>query len=351
MRFIQVGVGGFGTVWGRVLRENRDAQVVGLADVSDDALRKACEAGGYGSDICFKSLKDALRKVKADAVVLSTPPAFHRQDVVAAMKAGLDVICEKPMADSLAACKAMLKAALETGRTCVVSQNYRYAPPMWTLAAAMRSGELGAIGQAKLDFFMGVDFHGGFRHAMPYPVIVDMSIHHFDLIRFVTGLDAVGVSGAAWNPPWSNYKGDCSSTALFEMNNGARILYNASWCAKGAFCDWNANWQVECEKGTVTYRQGEIRVHRVPGLYKIEKTEVLPHTALPLTGQHYVLDEFMRCVKERRRPSTAVQDNIRSVAMVFAAVKALRSGRKTEVLDKGTLALLERARGGGGAGN
>ncbi|MEI8345226.1 MAG: hypothetical protein WCG06_04055, partial [Candidatus Omnitrophota bacterium] len=107
-----------------------------------------------------------------------------------------------------------------------------------------------------------------------------------------------------------------SIPALFEMNNGARILYNASWCSKGAFCDWNGNWQIECEKGTVTYRNGEIRVLHVPKLYKLEKTEILQHTPMPLTAQNYVLDEFMRCVKGRTQPRTVARDNIRSVGMV-----------------------------------
>ena len=342
MKFIHVGVGGFGQCWVRVLKDNQDAQVVALVDISDEALNKACEMGGYSKDICFKSLEKAIEKVKADAVVSSTPPAFHKHDVVTAMKAGLDVISEKPMADTMASCKAILKAAVETGRTYEVSQNYRYSPPMWTLAEIVRSGKLGAIGQVKMDFFMGVDFGGGFRHDMPFPVIIDMSIHHFDLIRFVTGLDAVKVQGAAWNPPWSNYKGDCSSTALFEMNNGARILYNASWCAKGGFCDWNANWQIECEKGTVTYQNGEIRVYHVPGLYKVEKTEIMSHTPPPMMAQSYILDEFMRCVKTGKRPNTEVRDNIRSVGMVFATVKAMETGRKVDVLDKDTLSLLKK---------
>ena len=339
MRFIHVGVGGFGLCWVRVLKAHKDAQVVGLVDVNEQALRRACEIGGYSSDICFKTLGEALRNVKADAVVSSTPPAFHKHDVITAMEAGLDVISEKPMADSMAACKAMLKAAVKTGRIYAVSQNYRYSPAMWTLAKVVQSGELGAVGQVKLDFYMGVDFGGGFRHEMPFPVIIDMSIHHFDLIRFVTGLDAVKVSGAAWNPPWSNYKGDCSSTALFEMNNGARVLYNASWCAKGEFCDWNANWQIECEKGTVTYRNGEIRVYHVPNLYTLEKTEILQHAAPPLRDQHYVLDEFIRCAKKRSQPRTAAKDNIFSVGMVFAAVKAMETGRSVDVLDKETRAL------------
>jgi predicted dehydrogenase len=340
MKFIHIGVGGFGGNWVNVLKSNKDVEVVAMVDVNEASLQKACERTGYSKDICFNSLEIALKNVKADAVVSSTPPAFHKHDVITAMKAGLHVISEKPMADSMESCKAMLKTAIETKRIYSVSQNYRYAAAMWTMADIVKSGKLGKIGQIKMDFFMGVNFGGGFRHDMPYPVIIDMSIHHFDLIRFVTGLDAVKVSGSAWNPPWSNYKGECSSTALFEMNNGAHVLYNASWCAKGSFCDWNCNWQIECEKGTVTYTNGEIRVYQVPDLYKVEKIEIVSHTPPPLGAQNYILDEFMRCVKKGKRPNTDARDNIRSVAMVFATVKAMETGRKVDVLDKATLALL-----------
>jgi len=342
MKFIHVGVGGFGRNWVQVLKENSDAEVVGLVDIEEDTLKRACRTGGHTSDICFRSLEEALNNVQADAVVSSTPPAIHEHDVITAMKAGLDVISEKPMADTMASCNTMLKTAMETGRTYAVSQNYRYSSPMWTLADVVRSANLGAVGQVKLDFFSGTDFGGGFRHEMDFPVIIDMSIHHFDLIRSVTGLDALKVSGSAWNPPWSNYRGDCSSTVLFEMNNGARVLYNASWCAKGTFCDSNGNWQIECEKGTVTYRNGEIRVYHVPKLYKTVKTEILPHSEPPLKGQAYVLDEFIRCLKAGKQPQTSAQDNILSAAMVFGAVRAMETGQNIDVLDKNIRQLLNR---------
>jgi predicted dehydrogenase len=332
MRFIQVGVGGFGGLWVDRLKENPDVQVVGMVDVSDKALEAACRKAGYAPGICFHSLHEALNKVEADAVVVVTPPRFHRAPVVEALKAGLHVISEKPMAESLADCVAILKAARASKRVCVISQNYRYGPQMWTLAKLVREGGLGAIGQVKLDFYLGMDFGGGFRHEMDFPLIVDMSIHHFDLIRFVTGLDPVSVSGSAWNPPWSNYRGDCSSTALFEMHNGARVLYNASWCAKGQFSDWNGNWQIECENGTVAYQNGELRVYRVPKLYKVAGIEIAIPQAPPKSGQAYVLDEFIRCVKGKKRPATCVDDNIRSVSMVFAAVKAMKTGKPVRVL-------------------
>lgn len=340
MRFIQVGVGGFGACWVDVLTRSRQARLVALVDVSKKALAAARAASGCRADACFGTLGEALRKIEADAAVIVTPPELHRKGVVEALAKGLDVISEKPMADSMAGCRAMLRAASETGRTYVVSQNYRYSPEMWTLARMVRGGRLGKVGQVKVDFFRGVDFGGGFRHSMAYPLIVDMSIHHFDLVRFVTGLDPLSVRAASWNPPWSNYRGDGSSTALFEMHNGARVLYSGSWCSKGQYCDWNGNWQVECEKGTVTYNAGEITVYDVPGTYGVRKTSKVKLVKPPRTGQNFVLHDFMNAVKTGKPARTAVTDNIHSIAMVFATVKAMQSGKVVPVLDAGTRRLL-----------
>jgi len=126
----------------RALKDNKNAKVVGLVDVKDEALRKACEIGGYSKDLRFKSLEEALKNLKADAVVSSTP---HRHDVVTAMNAGLDVISEKPMADTMASCKAMARAAAETGRIYVVSQNYRYSPPITIIPTIGRKARISMI--------------------------------------------------------------------------------------------------------------------------------------------------------------------------------------------------------------
>ena len=63
MRFIQVGVGGFGKHWVNILKSEPRVQVVGLVDINPKALEEACVAGGYSDAICFSTLKDALRKV------------------------------------------------------------------------------------------------------------------------------------------------------------------------------------------------------------------------------------------------------------------------------------------------
>ena len=333
MRFIQVGVGGFGGGWVQRLTDSKQAQIVGLVDVNANALGRAREVGNYSAGICFGSLTEALANVETDAVVCVTPPEYHSRVVIQAMKAGLDVITEKPMADTLRNCTATLKAARDTGRTCVVSQNYRYKKETWTLANLVKSGRIGEIGQVKIDFYKGHDFGGGFRHDIDHPLLVDMSIHHFDLIRFVTGLDPVSVRGEAWNPPWSNYRGDCSSSVVFEMSNGSRVVYSASWCAKGQFCNWDGNWQIEGSKGTLEYVDGKVTLHTASKLYTVTRSAEVPLKGPRPTAQEYVLADFVRSVKKGSRPRTDVFDNIHSIAMVFAAVKAVDSGRRVPVLD------------------
>ena len=200
MRFIQVGVGGFGRGWVQRLTDNPSVEVVALVDVNQTALTAARRVGNYGKEICFSTLNEALQNVKADALVCVTPPEYHKQCVVQAMKTGLDVITEKPMSDNFANCMSILRTSRNTGRICAVSQNYRYKPETWTLARLIESGRIGNIGQVKIDFYMGHDFRRGFRHELDYPLLTDMAIHHLDLVRFVTGLNAVSVRGEAWNP-------------------------------------------------------------------------------------------------------------------------------------------------------
>jgi len=334
VRFIQVGVGGFGRRWAECLAESSAAEVVALVDTSEEALAACREKYGYSQEVCHSSLDGALSGVEADALVCVVPPALHREICCAVMESGLDVITEKPMAESPEDCAAMLACAERTGRVCAVSQNYRYSPETWTLAELVRRGEIGAVGQVRVEFFNGVDFGGGFRHEMDYPLLVDMSIHHFDLIRFITGLEAVSATGEAWNPPWSNYRGDASCSVLFEMTGGARALYSGSWCSKGQFSDWNGNWQIEGERGTIAFSGGEIRIHRAPRLYEVEEVAEVEKTAPPHPGQRFVLEDFVQAVKSGTRPRTDLADNMNSVGMVFAAVGAVRTGKRTPVLTR-----------------
>jgi predicted dehydrogenase len=334
VKVIHVGVGGYGRRWSKALEATAGVEVVALVDTDDRALLEARKSHSYSAEICHTTLDEALARVEADVLICVSPPRYHLEHVSGAVSAGLDALCEKPMATDLDDCVAMLKAARGSGRTVAISQQYRYRPEIQALAGLVRRGAIGEIGQVKLDFYKGWYFEeSDFRRTMPYPILVDMAIHHFDLLRFISGLEAVSVRGESWNPAWSENQGDTSTMLAFMMNNGARFVYSASWCAQGDFSGWNGDWLIEGDKGSILYRNGEIVLNHAAGRYKVERSETVTPRPMSLQEQEFVLAHFIDSRRKGTRPQTDVADNLRSIAMVFAAVEAVQTGQRALVLE------------------
>jgi predicted dehydrogenase len=341
MNIIHMGVGGFGHHWSKVLTTTDTVTVTALVDSSQEALDKTCKEFDYDPNICFTSLETALEQVDADILLCVTPPQVHREHATQAMQAGLHVICEKPLASTIEDCVAMLQASRDFGRKLVVSQNYRYRPAIQTMARLVREGVIGKIGQVKIDFYKGWYFDSdNFRQSMPHPLIIDMCIHHFDLLRFVTGLEPLTVRGESWNPHWSDNEGDTSTMLFMVLENGARFVYTGSWCAQGDFSDWNGNWLIEGEKGSIVYSHGKITLNHAAGRYTIDESESIEPDEMVLSEQSAVLDRFITAIKNDTRPETDVSDNLRSISTVFAAVEAADSGAVMPILSSGVQLIL-----------
>ena len=335
MKIIQIGVGGFGRHWVQLLSEYPGIDVVALVDVDEETLVEAAALAKLRADRCFRELTAALEAVTADTLICITPPAFHRQHATQAMEAGLDVVCEKPLATNLDDALAIARKSQETGRLVAVSQNYRYRPLTWTMRRLVQRGEIGEIGQVSLDFYKGWYFDSAnFRRTMAQPALADMAIHHFDLLRFVTGLEAVTVRGESWNPPWSKNSGDTAVAVTFTLENGARFVYTASWCAQGDFSDWNGNWLVEGQAGSLHYRQEALTLNHTTQRYQVSDSQTVRQVGPPLQDQAYVLGDLVAARCEGRQPRTSVFDNLRSLSMVMAAIEAADSGQTVPVLQK-----------------
>jgi predicted dehydrogenase len=341
VKIIQLGVGGFGRHWSETLKATPGAEVVGLVDVSQEAFASACSEFGYDSAICFPSLEAAMAAVNADMLVCVSPPSFHLEHITTATSGGLHVLCEKPMATTLADCVQIMKVAQATDKLVAVSQQYRYRPAMRAMAELIKDGAIGRIGQVRLDFYKGIYFgEENFRRTMPYPILVDMSIHHFDLLRSITGLEAETIAGEAWNPPWSANTGDTTAALTMTLNNGARVVYNASWAAQGDFSDWNGNWLIDGDKGSISYSHGIVTLTLTDEQYRITAEKEIVPQPLGMTEHSRLLLDFFDCIQTGRSPETSAADNLRSIAMVFAAVEAVESNEKVPVLSGEVATLL-----------
>jgi len=318
-----------GRTWLEAVSNSDEVDFCAWVDIDPDILDTQCKAYGFDRTHCYTSLGDALAKERADGLLNVTPPQFHEAVSCAAFEAGLSVLSEKPLADTMDAAVRTVECAARAGAVFMVAQNYRHRPPISTLRSLVASSRYGAPGQVQVSFFKGPHF-GGFREEMDYPLIVDMSIHHFDLMRYVLGSDPVSVVGRSWNPRWSWFKGDASTALLFEFAGGIQVVYHGSWCATGDETPWNGNWRIECERGVIVLRDDTV-FEATTG----EALREVPMEPMPRTNQSYLLHEFYRALHEGITPSqrcrpgfptTSGGDNLKSLAMVFGAVEAVKTG-------------------------
>lgn len=333
IKVIQVGIGGMGGAWLGAVARSPVVEFAGFVEVNSEIADAQTAAFGLDRGMVFGSLPEALAAVKADAVINVTPPQFHREISFIALDAGVPVLSEKPLAGTRAESQAIVERANTTGVLHMVTQNYRYTAVAQTVKAALHSGELGAVGAVAVQFFKGPHF-GGFREAMPYPLIIDMAIHHFDLMRFFLESNHALVYGRSWNPPWSWYAGDASAAVNIAFQNGAVVNYTGSWCSQAQETTWNANWRFECEKGVLTlehdqvFIQTETGIEDRPGYRHVANApkRQLDLVAMEREAQDYLLHEFYEAVTTGKTPATTAQDNIHTIHLVFDLVQSFETG-------------------------
>ncbi len=136
-----------------------------------------------------------LRDTRPDVVFVCTTDATHHEYIVRALRAGCDVITEKPLTIDAAKCKSILDAVKDTGRRVRVAFNYRWAPFRTKVKELLAAGTIGRVHSVNLEYLLDTN-HGAdyFRrwHAqadVSGTLLVHKSTHHFDLVNW--WLDAI----------------------------------------------------------------------------------------------------------------------------------------------------------------
>jgi predicted dehydrogenase len=328
-RVIQVGVGGFGWRWRGVIGESDGVEYAAICDINEQVLAEAGESLGVDESRRFSDYRKAINEVEADFVLIVVPPAHHRQVAFAAFERGLPVLSEKPIADTWKASKEIVEGAERAGVALAISQNYRYQPWCQAIRDTLASGRLGKLDHCVLEYRLNVTDWGRFRHEMQDPLLIEMSIHHFDLMRWLLGRDIAEVVAHTWNPGWNDYAGDCSGALLLRTTGGESILYEGSVADRGTQTGWNGFWRIECENGALCYRHEKVFVER----FDADEPEAVALPEMPCDHQAYVLRDFLAALDEGRPPATNGRDNLRSLAVVFAALESTRSGQVKRVTD------------------
>ncbi|MCO1655560.1 Gfo/Idh/MocA family protein [Pseudonocardia humida] len=317
---VLAGAGNMGRAWCAAIEDDPGVELTGIADIDRTSARAAATATGRDVAVGTDAVELAAA-TGARAVVDATVPAAHHPVTTAALFAGLDVLGEKPVAETVAQALSLAAAAQVSGRLFMVSQSRRWNPQLFALRAM--AADLGAAGTLTTGFFRAPRF-GGFREEMAHPLLVDMAIHAFDAARFLLDAEPVSAYCETHNPPWSWYAGDASATAVFAMDSGARYTYTGSWCAPGAQTSWNGEWRLSAQRGAVRW-DGD---HE-----PVPDTGPAPPVAAAPSGIAAALRAFTDAVRTGATPMGEVHENVPSLAMVEAAVRSARTGRRVLIDD------------------
>lgn len=336
VRLVQIGMGGWGRDWSGVTGSVPEVLPVGYVD-SSPAARAATAALGVPEALLFPDLAAALRAGQPEAAVVTTGLPGHVPVALAAFEAGLDVLVEKPFAPSLAEAATVVRAAAAAGRVLAVSQNYRHHPAPLLAAELVRDGRVGAVGAVEIDFRRAgrrMVEEAVLERGLRQPLLMDMAIHHFDLLRTVLGREPLWIEchGMQPLPP---YREPLAAYASIGFDGPVLVSYRGSWVSGGAQTAWAGEWRMEGAEGAVewTSRGDPGTADRLELRRPGRPAEALPLPAVPALGRAGVLAAFATAVRTRGEPAGSGRENLRTLALTLAAVRAATEGRRVEIAE------------------
>jgi predicted dehydrogenase len=345
-RMIQVGTGGFGGAWcASFLPPNvRDGliEVVAAVDINPDALANAREHLGLPDAKLYTDVRRAFDENPADFCTIVVPPAHHEAVVDEALAHGLHILSEKPIADTLEASVRIADKVRRAGRKMGVTMSHRFDQDKTTLRTELRSGRHGALDYLVCRFTCDCRKFaswGKFRHEIPDALMVEGAVHHLDILADLAGARCETIYAQTWNPPWGEFAGHSQGLVIMGMENGVRATYEGAKTNAVGLNGWAQEYiRAECELATLVLSRW--RLERFPydpsgswaGATEGQGEE-MPLLQQPKWANAWLIEQFVRWLDGGPAMETNVEDNLQSVALVFAAIESSRTGRAVKVQD------------------
>jgi len=308
-----------------------EAELVAVCDVAEELAQAAAERSGATAYTDYRRL---LERKDIEMVDLCVPTYLHAQLAVEAMRAGKNVLCEKPMAHILKAADAMIEAAQANGVKLMIGQVRRFDHRYASIKAQIDAGKVGRP----------VFIRRAERQFLPFPpeawqwdpkrgggVILDIGVHATDLFRWLFDEGATEVYAVARSVRKAAREAGSFDHAMITCKfPGGRVGFaEASWAYPQGFGGTlYAQLDVVGTKGKIQYADKDTN----PMLtYTTEKGHELPRYFRFMSTTEYAFEEeiryFVRCILEDQEPFVSPQDARAALEMALAAQRSAEEGR------------------------
>ena len=327
LRFGLLGAGRIGKVHAKAVTANPKAKLVAVADAMAPAAQAIADQ--YGCDV--RTIAQILAASDIDAVVICTPTDTHADLIEQFTNAGKAVFCEKPIDLSLDRVKACLKVVRANKGTLMVGFNRRFDPHFMAVRAEIDKGSIGAVemvtitsrdpGAPPLEY---IARSGG--------IFRDMTIHDFDMARFLLGEEVAEVSAmaAVLVDPAIGKAGDSDSVqVMLKTATGKMALISNS---RRATYGYDQRIEVHGSKGVVSAEnQRSVSIELAngsgytrPPLHDFFMTRYTEAYAAEIAA-------FVDAVGAKKAAAPSGEDGLAALALAEAALLSVKEGRSVKL--------------------
>ncbi len=337
LNFAIIGAGNIAGVHAAAIHGTPAAELVAVATRNPERGKAfVAEHGGHW----YAEYRDVLQRPDVDIVSLCTPHDLHLPITVEAASAGKHVLCEKPMARTVAECDEMIAACERAGVALGIVFQGRFEPLSKRLKADVQGGRLGkliwvssnTVWFRSEEYYRSAPWRGTFEHEGG-GVLINQAIHAIDMLLWVAGMPSkVTAQTRTLN---HQIEVEDAAIAILEYPDRALGLIQAT---TDAFPGYAERLEFYGTNGGAVYHksQGKIEWHIVePRQDIVDEAEAISGAAGPMTtnaGPHTAqYQDFAAAIRERRPPSVDGREGRRSLAVVEAIYHSSRTGAPADL--------------------
>jgi predicted dehydrogenase len=323
-KVIRIGIIGCGSIANAHVQGYQTCTDAKITSVADSVGDRAQEMGSKLGAKAYSDYHEMLKNEELDGVSICTPPAFHKEIAIAALNAGVNVLCEKPLAINAAEAREMVDAAEKAGKLLVAAFCHRFHEPVMIVRSLIEKGALGKVVMFRNRFGGKVDFSGAWfskKELAGGGTVMDTSVHSIDLFRYLVG-EPNQVTAMMQTVDSRISVEDCNVIVL-KTAEGAIGTIEASWATPSS-----ANViEVYGSDGTaiVDYSTGELR-YLAAGSSEWQKPEMTKPSRFVLQARH-----FVDCLQGNCRPIVTGFDGLRAAEVIDAAYQSTCKGLHANV--------------------
>jgi UDP-N-acetyl-2-amino-2-deoxyglucuronate dehydrogenase len=339
VRFGIAGCGIIGETHAAALTRIAGAELAAVADIA--AERAEAFAHRYGAD-AHGSFEELVARGDIDVVSICTASGLHAEQAMAAMRAGKDVVVEKPMALTVESCDAMNRTADEAGRKLAVIYQKRFFPAFKQMKQAVDEGRLGrpVLGDVYLKWYRSQAYYdaGGWRGTWCMDgggALMNQTIHYVDLLIWLMGPVASVQAYAATLA--HEIETEDTAVAILKFRSGALGVIEGTTSAYPGL--WT-RLEIHGAGGTMTAENDRLVTRLLadeqpaePGMFGLKALPTQAHEALdpPPYSHDEQLADMVAAVEQGREPAVNGREGRRAIALLSAIYEAARTGQEVRM--------------------